>query len=126
MVSYMIEDRRGRRKALLSDIKGEGCQAAACTPGPTAPNPPQTPYTSASLMGDAARMLPQGAPSTLTAIKSTPTKLTQWRLSDPRVAWGSNKVRCRLCYDQHHVWRVTVFVTLPETLPYVLRGELDR
>jgi hypothetical protein len=83
MVSYRIEDRRGRRKDFLSDIKGEGFQAAACTPGPTAPSPPQTPYTSASLMGEAARMLPQGAPSTLTSIKSAPAKLTQWPLSDP-------------------------------------------
>jgi hypothetical protein len=27
-----------------------------------------------------------------------------------------------LCYDQHQVWTVTVAVTLPETLPCVLRG----
>src|SRR5262249_13177309 len=28
----------------------------------------------------------------------------------------------RLCYDQHHVWMVTVIVTLSDILPCVLRG----
>ena len=27
-------------------------------------------------------------------------------------AGGSNEARCGLCYDQHHVWRVTVVMTL--------------
>src|SRR5712691_4113017 len=85
MVSYRIEDRRGRRKALLSDIKGEDYQAAACTPGPTAPNPPQTSYTTARLMRTAACRLPPGSPARITTAKSTPRKLTQWRLSDPRL-----------------------------------------
>src|SRR5262245_31136232 len=55
-----------------------------------------------------------------------PGWLTDRALSDPRGAGGSNVARCGLCYDQHQVWRVTVVVTLPETLPYVLRGEWDR
>jgi hypothetical protein len=38
-------------------------------------------------------------------------------------AGGSNEARCGLCYDQHQVWRVTVVMTLPDTLPCVLRGE---
>ena len=37
-------------------------------------------------------------------------------------AGGSDEVRRGLCYDQHHVWKVTVVVTLPDTLPCVLRG----
>src|SRR5262245_56427025 len=35
---------------------------------------------------------------------------------------GSDEARRRLCYDQHHVWMVTVGVTLPETLPCILTG----
>ena len=31
---------------------------------------------------------------------------------------------CGLYYDQHQVWMVTVVVTLPDTLPCVLRGEV--
>ena len=81
-MSYRIENRSGRHKDFLSDIKEEGCQAVACTPGPTTPNPPQTPYTSAGLMGDAARMLPRGALSTVTLGKSIPQKFTQWPLSE--------------------------------------------
>ncbi len=37
---------------------------------------------------------------------------------------GSDEERRRLCYDQHHVWMVTVVVTLPDILPCVLRGEV--
>ena len=37
---------------------------------------------------------------------------------------GSDEVRCRLCYDAHHIWRVPVVGTLPEIRPCVLRGEV--
>jgi len=39
-------------------------------------------------------------------------------------AEGSDEVRRGLCYDEHHIWRVTVVVTLPDILPCVLRGEV--
>jgi hypothetical protein len=39
-------------------------------------------------------------------------------------AGGSDETRRGLCYDQHHVWKVIVVGTLPETLPCVLRGEV--
>src|SRR5262249_45565396 len=35
---------------------------------------------------------------------------------------GRAEERRELCYDQHQVWMVTVVVTLPDTLPCVLRG----
>ena len=35
---------------------------------------------------------------------------------------SSDEVRCRLCYDAHHLWRVPVVVTLPEPRPGVFRG----
>ena len=35
---------------------------------------------------------------------------------------GRDEERRGLCYDQHQVWMVTVVVTLPETVPCVLRG----
>src|SRR5437870_4521870 len=31
-----------------------------------------------------------------------------------------------LCYDKHHVWAVTVMVTIPHKLPCVLRGGFIR
>src|SRR5262245_31481697 len=37
---------------------------------------------------------------------------------------GSDEVRCGLCYDAHHLWRVTVVVTLPDTRPCVLRRDV--
>jgi hypothetical protein len=39
-------------------------------------------------------------------------------------AGSSDKEQRGLCYDQHQVWMVTVVVTLPDTLPCVLRGEV--
>src|SRR5262249_16171848 len=51
------------------------------------------------------------------------------KLSDPRyqiLSRGRDAERCGLCYDAHHLWRVTVVVTLPETRPCVLRGKWDR
>jgi hypothetical protein len=35
-------------------------------------------------------------------------------------------VRRELCYDQHQVWMATVVVTLPDTLPRILRGKWDQ
>src|SRR5262249_27101927 len=35
-----------------------------------------------------------------------------------------DEARRGLCYDEHHIWRGTVVVTLPETLPCVLKGEV--
>ena len=46
------------------------------------------------------------------------------RLSDPRGAGGSDEMRRGLCYDEHHIWRVMVVVTRPETRPCVFRGEV--
>jgi hypothetical protein len=40
----------------------------------------------------------------------------------PKLRRGSDEEQCGLYYDQHQVWRVTVVVTLPDTLPCVLRG----
>ena len=40
----------------------------------------------------------------------------------PKLRRGSDEEQCGLYYDQHHVWMVTVVVTLPDTLPCVLRG----
>jgi hypothetical protein len=34
------------------------------------------------------------------------------------------EARRGLCYDEHHVWIVTVVVALPETRPCVLRGDV--
>jgi hypothetical protein len=42
----------------------------------------------------------------------------------PKLRRGSDEEQRRLCYDQHQVWMVTVVMTLPETLPCVLRGEV--
>ena len=42
----------------------------------------------------------------------------------PKLRRGSDEEQCGLYYDQHQVWRVTVVVTLPDTLPCVLRGEV--
>ena len=39
---------------------------------------------------------------------------------------AGTETRRGLCYDQHHVWLVTVVVTLPDTRPCVLRGKWDR
>jgi hypothetical protein len=41
-------------------------------------------------------------------------------------AGGSDEQRRGLCYDQHHVWAVTVTVTIPEKLLCVLRGGFIR
>ncbi len=43
-------------------------------------------------MPETAQTLPQGSPSTRTPTKSTPEKLTEWRLSDPG---GGGRVRAR-------------------------------
>ena len=43
-----------------------------------------------------------------------------------RSSRGSDEVWRGLCYDEHHVWMGTVVVTLPETLPCVLRGKEDQ
>jgi hypothetical protein len=43
-----------------------------------------------------------------------------------RSSRGRNAVRRGLCYDAHHLWRVPVVVTLPETRPGVLRGKRDQ
>jgi hypothetical protein len=56
------------------------------------------------------------------ALETTPS-VTYKGLSE--VTKGA-ATRRGLCYDQHHVWIVTVVVTLPETLPYVLRGKWDQ
>ena len=37
---------------------------------------------------------------------------------------GSDEAQRGLCYDQHHGWMVTVVVTLPETRPCGLRGDV--
>jgi hypothetical protein len=39
---------------------------------------------------------------------------------------GRAEERRELCYDQRHVWTVAVVVTIPDTLPCVLRGGWDR
>ena len=39
---------------------------------------------------------------------------------------SSDEERRGLCYDKPHVWAVTRTVTLPETLPCVLRGKEDQ
>src|SRR5712691_9435466 len=87
MMSYRIENRRDRRKDFLSDIKkkatGSSGGGRSMHPSPTAPNPPQTPHTSAGLMRGAACLLPHTSPSTPTPTNSTPAKLPQGRLSDP-------------------------------------------
>src|SRR5215470_1535209 len=44
----------------------------------------------------------------------------------PKLCRGSDEEQCGLYYDQHQVWRVTVVVTLPDTLPCVLRGKWDQ
>ena len=40
----------------------------------------------------------------------------------PKLRRGSDEEQCGLYYNQHQVWMVTIVVTLPETLPCVLRG----
>ena len=41
-----------------------------------------------------------------------------------RCAGGRDEEQRGLCYDQPHVWMVTVVVTLPETFPCVVREEV--
>jgi hypothetical protein len=44
--------------------------------------------------------------------------------SYPKLVWGRDEARRRLCYDQQHGWMVTVVVTLPDILPCVLRAAM--